>query len=104
MEIAMSSLPTHRTKVLTILTLAMPLVALTACADPAMVAELQQDEQAYANIRDRLYDDQQAGNATAAAQDEHTYKIVVTKLREDRGIVNGPNAHEKQEKQGHVKP
>ena len=99
----MSSRPTHRTKVLTILSLAMPLVALTACADPAMVAEMQQDEQAYVNIRDRLYNDQQAGNAAAAAQDEHAYKIAVTNLREDRGIVNGPNAHEKQEKVGHPK-
>jgi hypothetical protein len=82
----------------------MPLLALTACADPAMVAELQQDEQSYATIRDRLYDDQQAGNAAAAAEDERTYKIAVTKLREDRGIVNGPNAHEHQEKQGRNKP
>jgi hypothetical protein len=104
MEIAMSSQPTHRVSVLAVLTLAMPLVALTACADPAMVAELQQDEQTYVNVRDRLYDEQQAGNVSAAATDAHSYKLAILKLREDRGIENGPNDREHQEKEGHVKP
>ncbi len=94
-------LPRHPTKLAAALAVAVPLLALASCADPAMVAELQQDQQNYVNIRDRLYADQQAGNATAAAEDAHSYKVVVTKLREDRGIVNGPNAHEKQEKVGH---
>lgn len=98
-----SPLLTHRTKFATALALTVPLLALSACADPAMVAEFQQDQQAYANIRDRLYDDQQAGNATAAAADEHQYKIAVLKLREDYGIVHGPNDHEPQGKVGHQK-
>ena len=102
MEIAMPSpLPIHRMK---LVALTVPFLTLSACADPAMVAELQQDEQNYAVIRDRLYDEQQTGNTAAALADERNYKLAVIKLREDRGIVNGPNAHDHQEKQGRNKP
>jgi len=83
---------------------ATPLPALTACSDPSLTAELRQDELAYNNSVAQLAMDQEAGNATAAMADEHQVKLAVTKLRNDRGIVSGPNEHEHQEKQGHSKP
>jgi hypothetical protein len=83
--------------------IATPLLALTACSN-AVDAELQQDEQTYHNSIAQLSADQDAGNATAAAADQHQVKLASTKLRLDRGIVTGPNEHEHQEKQGHSKP
>ncbi len=80
----------------------LPLVVLTACSN-AVVAELQQDEQAYHASIAQLSRDEDAGNATATAADKHQLKLAVVKLRQDRGIIAGPNEREHQEKVGHQK-
>ena len=99
-----SSLPRYRaTGFIVVLVLTTPLLALTSCASPDVVAELQQDEQAYDASRDRLYADESAGNTAAIATDAHLYKVAVTKLREDRGLCVGPNCHDHEAKQGHPK-
>jgi hypothetical protein len=103
METAMRSTP-FRPVALILVMLATPLLTLTACASDAVEAERQQDEQAYAAARDRLYADKIAGNTGAIAADAHFYKLAVTKLREDRGICVGPNCHDHEAKQGHTKP
>jgi hypothetical protein len=101
MEIAMRRLiGPPRTGFLIVLIAAVPLLALAACSD-ALLAELQQDEQAYHNSIAQLSEDEDAGNATAAAADKHHVKLASTKLRYDRGIVSGPNEREHQEKEGH---
>ena len=92
-----------RPAALVLVTLATPLLTLTACASNAMMGEMQQDEQAYALSRDRLYADETAGNTAAIATDAHVYKLAVIKLREDRGICVGPNCHDHEAKQGHIK-
>ena len=92
----------HRANFLAVLIATTPLLAVTACSD-AVDAELQQDEQAYHNSIAQLSEDQEAGNTTAAAGDEHKVKLASTKLRYDRGIISGPNEHEHQEKTGHPK-
>lgn len=89
-----------RGRVLIALITMSPLVVLTACSD-AVVAELQRDELAYHHSVAQLTEDQDAGNATAATTDEHQVKLASTKLREDRGIISGPNEREHQEKEGH---
>ena len=99
-----SSLRQHRASGLILLALTTPLLALTACTSPGVVAELQQDQQAYEVSRDRLFADETAGNTAAVATDAHLYKLAVTQLREDRGICVGPNCHDHEAKQGHSKP
>ena len=101
-EIVMYLLPDRSNTVLA-LVVAVPLLTLAACSD-AVVAELQQDEQAYHASIAQLSEDEDAGNSTAEAADKHQVKLAVTKLRLDRGIVTGPNEREHQEKQGHSKP
>lgn len=68
----------------------------------AMTDELRQDEQAYNAIRAQLSADELAGTAQVA--DQHRYRLAILKLRQDRGIIAGPNEHEHQEKQGRSKP
>src|SRR3974390_3267530 len=99
MEIVMRSTP-FRPAALILITLATPLLSLTACASDAMLAELQQDEHSYEVSRDSLYAARSAGDATAIAANAKLYKVAVMKLRLDRGIYSTPNDHEKQEKQG----
>ena len=90
-----------RPAALILMTLATPLLTLTACASDVVTTEFQQDERAYEVSRDRLYADETAGNTGAVATDAHVYKLAVVKLREDRGICVGPNCHDHEAKQGH---
>jgi hypothetical protein len=96
-EIAMRRLLSRGNVLIALMTIS-PL--LTACSD-AVDAELQRDELAYHNSVAQLTEDQDAGNATAT--DEHEVKLASTQLRQDRGVISGPNEHEHQEKEGHPK-
>ena len=98
----MRSFLTYRTGILIAL-LAASAFAAPAHAD-AMSDELLQDEQAYKAMRAQISADEAAGNTGAEQADQHRYRLAILKLRQDRGIIAGPNEHEKQEKQGHAKP
>ena len=82
-----------------LLLLAATSLAMPARAD-AVADELQRDEQAYDAIRQQLAADELAGNGAAEVADQHRYRLAILKLRQDRGIIAGPNEHEHQEKVG----
>ena len=98
-----SSLPQPRATVFFVLALTTPFF-LAACASPALVAQLQQDEQAYNASSNRLFAAEASGDAVAIQTASHEYKLAVTRLREDRGLCVGPNCGEKQGKEGRTKP